>query len=85
MTAILHHFFLNICLHFFACTADITEDTVCVGLARVGAVDQTIATGTLQKMTTVELGGPLHSIIITGTLHPLERDMLKLFAIDDCF
>ncbi|KAJ6658387.1 hypothetical protein lerEdw1_020091 [Lerista edwardsae] len=62
---------------------DITEDTVCVGLARVGAVDQTIATGTLQKMTTVELSGPLHSMIITGTLHPLEMDMLKLFATDD--
>lgn len=62
---------------------DITENTVCVGLARVGAADQSIATGTLQQMTTVQLGGPLHSMIITGTLHPLESEMLKLFSIDN--
>ncbi|XP_034979960.1 diphthine methyl ester synthase isoform X1 [Zootoca vivipara] len=62
--------------------AEIAENTVCVGLARVGAVDQKIASGTLQEMTTVALGNPLHSLIITGTLHPLELDMLKLFAVD---
>lgn len=62
---------------------DITENTVCVGLARVGAADQSIATGTLQQMTTVQLGGPLHSMIITGMLHPLESEMLKLFSIDN--
>ncbi|XP_062991716.1 diphthine methyl ester synthase [Elgaria multicarinata webbii] len=61
---------------------EITEHTICVGLARVGAVDQKIASGTLQEMTTVELGDPLHSLIITGSLHPLEVDMLKLFAVD---
>ncbi|XP_003220035.1 diphthine methyl ester synthase isoform X1 [Anolis carolinensis] len=60
---------------------EVTENTVCVGLARVGGADQKIASGTLQQMTTVILGDPLHSLIITGTLHPLEVDMLKLFAI----
>ncbi|XP_053104211.1 diphthine methyl ester synthase isoform X2 [Hemicordylus capensis] len=63
-------------------SGNITEDTVCVGLARVGAADQKIAAGTLLEMTTAELGGPLHSMIITGTLHPLEIDMLKLFAVN---
>ncbi|XP_015263235.1 PREDICTED: diphthine methyl ester synthase [Gekko japonicus] len=61
---------------------EVTEDTVCVGLARVGAVDQKIASGTLQEMITAELGGPLHSMIITGILHPLEIEMLKLFAVN---
>ncbi|CAI5776651.1 diphthine methyl ester synthase isoform X2 [Podarcis lilfordi] len=61
---------------------EIAGNTICVGLARVGAVDQKIASGTLQEMTTVALGDPLHSLIITGTLHPLEVDMLKLFAVD---
>ncbi|XP_070797261.1 diphthine methyl ester synthase isoform X1 [Pituophis catenifer annectens] len=61
---------------------EVTENTVCVGLARIGALDQKIASGTLQDMTTVALGDPLHSIIITGILHPLEVDMLKLFAVD---
>ncbi|ETE74046.1 Diphthine synthase, partial [Ophiophagus hannah] len=61
---------------------EVTESTVCVGLARVGALDQKIVSGTLQDMTTVALGDPLHSMIITGILHPLEVDMLKLFAVD---
>lgn len=59
----------------------ITENTICVGLARVGAPDQKIASGTLEQMSTVELGGPLHSLIVTGTLHPLELEMLKLFPV----
>lgn len=45
-------------------------------------MDQKIASGTLQEMTTAELGGPLHSMIITGILHPLEIEMLKLFAVN---
>ncbi|KAM3840033.1 diphthine methyl ester synthase isoform 2-T4 [Vipera latastei] len=61
---------------------EVTENTICVGLARVGALDQKIASGTLQDMSTVALGDPLHSMIITGILHPLEVDMLKLFAVD---
>ncbi|KAM7161763.1 diphthine methyl ester synthase isoform 2-T2 [Macrochelys suwanniensis] len=61
---------------------EVTENTHCVGLARVGAMDQKIASGTLQQMSTVELGGPLHSMIIAGNMHPLEIDMLKLFAVD---
>nr|XP_032660845.1 LOW QUALITY PROTEIN: diphthine methyl ester synthase [Chelonoidis abingdonii] len=62
---------------------EVTENTLCVGLARVGAVDQKIASGTLQQMSTVELGGPLHSMIIAGNMHPLEIDMLKLFAVNE--
>lgn len=57
-----------------------TEDTVCVGLARVGAEDQAIRSGTLRELASCELGGPLHSMIISGHLHPLEVDMLKLFS-----
>uniref|UniRef100_A0A672JX83 Diphthamide biosynthesis 5 n=1 Tax=Sinocyclocheilus grahami TaxID=75366 RepID=A0A672JX83_SINGR len=57
-----------------------TEDTVCVGLARVGAEDQTIRSGTLQELASSDLGGPLHLMIISGHLHPLEVDMLKLFS-----
>uniref|UniRef100_A0A9J8DE41 diphthine methyl ester synthase n=2 Tax=Cyprinus carpio TaxID=7962 RepID=A0A9J8DE41_CYPCA len=57
-----------------------TQDTVCVGLARVGAENQTIRSGTLQELASSDLGGPLHSMIISGDLHPLEVDMLKLFS-----
>lgn len=62
----------------------ITEETLCVGLARVGAEDQKIAAGTLQQMCTVSLGEPLHSLVITGgNLHPLEMEMLSLFSIPE--
>ncbi|XP_006643140.1 diphthine methyl ester synthase isoform X1 [Lepisosteus oculatus] len=60
----------------------ITEDTICVGLARVGAENQKICTGTLTEMALADLGPPLHSLIITGDMHPLEIDMLRLFALD---
>lgn len=55
-----------------------------MGLARVGAEDQRIAAGTLRQMSAVDLGGPLHSLIITGgSLHPLETEMLSLFPVPE--
>lgn len=62
----------------------VTEETLCVGLARVGAEDQQIAAGTLQQMCSVALGGPLHSLVITGgSRHPLEVEMLSLFPVPE--
>ncbi|XP_041358832.1 diphthine methyl ester synthase-like [Gigantopelta aegis] len=61
----------------------LSEDSVCVGLARVGLENQKIVVATLKQMTSVDLGGPLHSLIIPGNLHPLESDMLRHFALDD--
>ncbi|XP_029488017.1 diphthine methyl ester synthase isoform X1 [Oncorhynchus nerka] len=58
----------------------ISEETICVGLARVGAEDQVIRAGTLRQLASCDLGGPLHSMIVTGHLHPLEVDMLRLSA-----
>ncbi|XP_072276108.1 diphthine methyl ester synthase isoform X1 [Pyxicephalus adspersus] len=64
----------------------LTENTICVGLARVGASDQHIASGTLQQLSTVDFGAPLHSLVISGCMHPLELDMLRLVAVDPfCF
>lgn len=62
---------------------DLSEETVCVGLARIGAENQTIQTGTLRQLALSDLGGPLHSFIVTGHLHPLEVDMLRLSALPD--
>lgn len=58
------------------------ENTMCVGLARLGSDEQKIVSSSLQKMATLDLGDPLHSLIIAGHLHPLEIDMLRLFACD---
>lgn len=61
----------------------IDERTICVGVARVGCDSQKIVAGTLEQMTSVDLGGPLHSLVIAAdNLHPLEIDMLKLYADD---
>lgn len=57
-----------------------TEDTLCVGLARLGSDDQMIRVGTLRQLVSCDLGAPLHSLIVTGRLHPLEVDMLRLNA-----
>lgn len=61
----------------------VTEDTVCVGVARLGADDQMIRTATLRQLVSCDLGAPLHSLVITGRLHPLEVDMLRLNAEPD--
>ena len=62
------------------CASVLTKETVCVGLARVGAEDQVIQAGALRELASCDLGGPLHSMIVTGHLHPLEVDMLRLFS-----
>jgi diphthine synthase len=64
-----------------------SEDTQCVGLARVGSDNQKIVVASLNRMAStdaeVDLGGPLHSMVIPGTeLHPLELDMLRIYAHD---
>uniref|UniRef100_A0A1A7WY77 diphthine methyl ester synthase n=1 Tax=Iconisemion striatum TaxID=60296 RepID=A0A1A7WY77_9TELE len=58
----------------------VTEDTVCVGLARLGSDEQKICAGTLRQLVSCELGGPLHSLVVAGQLHPLEVDMLRINA-----
>ncbi|XP_074484710.1 diphthine methyl ester synthase-like [Sebastes fasciatus] len=57
-----------------------TEDTVCVAVARLGADDQAIRAATLHQLLSCDLGGPLHSLVVTGQLHPLEVDMLRVNA-----
>ncbi|KAM9410074.1 diphthine methyl ester synthase [Pholidichthys leucotaenia] len=60
-----------------------TEDTVCVGVARLGSDNQLVCTGTLRQLASCDMGGPLHSLVVTGHLHPLEVDMLQLNAEPD--
>jgi len=64
-----------------------SNDTLVVGLARVGSDAQQIRVASLSRMAqldgSVDLGGPLHSMVIPGTeLHPLEIDMLRIYADD---
>lgn len=58
----------------------LNEGSVCIGVARVGSDSQCLQVSTLSEMTDLDLGPPLHSLVIVGQLHPLEVDMLRQFA-----
>ena len=52
-----------------------TAATLCVGMARLGQPDQRIACCSLQQMMSVDLGGPLHCLVIVGQTHDLEMEV----------
>lgn len=57
------------------------EESIFVGLARVGHDTQEILACTLKDMKEADLGAPLHSLILPSKhLHPLETDYLKQFC-----
>ena len=56
----------------------LTEESRCVGVARVGTRSQCIASDRLCSISQWDLGDPLHSMVIIGTVHPLEDKMLTL-------
>ncbi|GAB0097699.1 Diphthine methyl ester synthase [Sergentomyia squamirostris] len=60
---------------------EITEETLVVGLARVGHDTQKIVVCTLKEMSEEDLGSPLHSLVIPAReLHPLEIEYLQQFS-----
>lgn len=59
------------------------SNSLAIGVARIGAKDQTMAAGTLEQLSQVELGKPLHSLVLLGKrTHYLERDFMREWAID---
>lgn len=59
-------------------TAAITGDTLCVALARIGAQDQRLAAFALKECLDMDMGRPLHSLVIpTSDLHSLEEEALR--------
>ena len=59
------------------------EETMCVGVARIGAADQMIVAGPMKRLLDVDFGGPLQSLVIAGEMHELELEILtKYFGID---
>lgn len=59
---------------------NLEEDSICIGLARVGSSTQQIVKTTLIEATELDLGPPLHSLVIPGSMHPLEEEMIDLFT-----
>ncbi|CAM9504860.1 unnamed protein product [Laminaria digitata] len=52
-------------------------DSLCVGLVRLGQPTQQIVAGSMSELLDVDFGAPLHSLVICGTTHPLEDELLK--------
>ena len=64
----------------------VTPTSLIVGVARVGKEDQSIKFGTVEQFLSTSsedygLGGPLHSLVICGELHEMEREFLDQFQI----
>ncbi len=57
----------------------ITQETKVVGIARIGTDSQKIKHGTIKEIKKEDFGEPLHSIIIPGKLHDVEKEMLQGF------
>ncbi len=56
--------------------------TLCIGLARMGQPTQTMVAGTLEELSQLDLGGPLHSLIFCGKLHDFELEVVKEFLLE---
>jgi len=56
-----------------------SEDTLVVGVARVGQKDQMIKAGRMIDVRNFEFGAPLHSLVIPAQLQPIEQEFLDSF------
>ena len=59
------------------------RDVLAIAAGRVGAVDQHFVCGTLKQLANVDLGRPLHSLVLLGSrTHDLERTLIRDLAVD---
>uniref|UniRef100_A0A5B7C1T0 diphthine methyl ester synthase n=1 Tax=Davidia involucrata TaxID=16924 RepID=A0A5B7C1T0_DAVIN len=58
-----------------------SEDTTCVGFARLGSEDQMVVAGSMKQLLTVDFGEPLHCLVIVGQTHPVEEEMLGFYTL----
>ncbi|KAG9445177.1 hypothetical protein H6P81_016517 [Aristolochia fimbriata] len=59
------------------------EETKCVGIARLGCEDQMIVAGSMKELLDVNFGAPLHCVVIVGSTHELEEEMLQFYSIKE--
>lgn len=57
----------------------ISENTMIIGLARIGQDSQKIVYGKIKELLKIDFGSPLHCIIVPGSLHFMEEDFLKQY------
>ncbi|OWT32405.1 diphthine synthase [Methanobrevibacter sp. 87.7] len=68
----------------------INEDTLAIGIARVGSKEGIVKAGKISELIDYDFGSPLHCIIIPSKLHIVEAEYLVYVAgadksiLDDC-
>jgi diphthine synthase len=60
----------------------ITDDTRCVGCARLGSDNHTIRYGTVSRLKEADFGEPPHCLIVPGDTHFLEEEALETWACE---
>lgn len=58
----------------------IKEDTLAIGIARVGSKDSIVKAGKISELIDYDFGGPLHCIVIPSKLHIVEAEYLVEIA-----
>lgn len=58
-----------------------SEDTMCLALARVGSPQQKIVYAKLKEIAELDMGPPLHCLVIPGNIQPLEEEFAMGFAL----
>jgi len=58
-----------------------TENTMCMGIARVGSQDQLIRYGKARDILKLSFGEPLHVLVVPGRLHFIEEEALEQWKI----
>lgn len=51
-------------------------DTLAVGVSRLGAPDQQMVAGSMRELLDVDFGPPLHCLVIAGSVHVVEQEVL---------
>lgn len=59
------------------------KEALAVGVARLGSEEQQIVAGTLEELSTADLGRPLHSLVLCGKkMHEMEWEYVREFAMN---
>lgn len=59
------------------------KERLAVGVARLGSADEQLVAGTLAELQDVDLGRPLHSLVLCGKkMHEMEWEFMRGFALD---
>ncbi|MBI3051630.1 diphthine synthase [Candidatus Woesearchaeota archaeon] len=60
-----------------------TEDTLCVGCARIGRGDFFIKAGSAKDLLSVDFGSPPHCLLVPGELHFIEEEALEAWKLKE--